>query len=80
MGDQVGHLPAKLMVKLAPYIDRGDIGLEGVINGDKGVCNASCTRFQWLSDEHFSSTMTVRFVSTSLVLLSPWLGLNWNRN
>lgn len=40
MGDQVGHLPAKLMIKLAPYLDRGDIMLEGIINGEKGVRTA----------------------------------------
>lgn len=37
LGSQVGHLPAKLMVKLAPYIDSGNITVEGLINGHKGV-------------------------------------------
>lgn len=40
MGSQVGHLPAKLMIKLAPYIDGGLISLEGIIIGEKGVCTA----------------------------------------
>ncbi|KAI2626244.1 hypothetical protein GGS21DRAFT_280014 [Xylaria nigripes] len=36
MGRQVGHLPRNLVSKLAPYIDRGDILLDGVLNGHKG--------------------------------------------
>lgn len=35
MRNQIGHLPAKLAVKLAPYMDRNDIVLEGVITGPK---------------------------------------------
>lgn len=37
MGAQVGHIPRKLMEKLAPYIDSGDIHVEGVITGQKEV-------------------------------------------
>lgn len=36
MGSQIGHLPRNLVVKLAPYMDRGDIVLDGVLNGHKG--------------------------------------------
>ncbi|KAI1651462.1 SNF2 family N-terminal domain-containing protein [Daldinia loculata] len=35
MRNQIGHLPATLAAKLAPYIDRGDIILEGVLTGEK---------------------------------------------
>ncbi|KAK3988514.1 putative SWI/SNF-related matrix-associated actin-dependent regulator of chromatin subfamily A member 3-like 1 [Cladorrhinum sp. PSN332] len=35
-GDQVGHLPRNVAAKLAPYIDNGDIAIEGVITGPKG--------------------------------------------
>lgn len=44
MGNQVGHLPAKLMVKLAPYIDEGLVSLEGIIIGEKAVCVAFLSR------------------------------------
>lgn len=37
MGAQVGHIPRKLMEKLAPYIDSGDVQTEGVITGEKAV-------------------------------------------
>ncbi|KAI1146148.1 SNF2 family N-terminal domain-containing protein [Nemania diffusa] len=36
MGSQIGHLPRNLAEKLAPYIDRGDIFVDGVLNGHKG--------------------------------------------
>ncbi|GAW25081.1 putative RAD5-like protein [Rosellinia necatrix] len=36
MGSQVGHLPRNLVEKLAPYLDRGEIVLDGVLNGHKG--------------------------------------------
>ncbi|KAI0530233.1 hypothetical protein GGR58DRAFT_494135 [Xylaria digitata] len=36
MGSQIGHLPRTLAQKLAPYLDRGDIVLDGVLNGNKG--------------------------------------------
>ncbi|KAI1423361.1 hypothetical protein F5Y12DRAFT_547942 [Xylaria sp. FL1777] len=36
MGSQIGHLPRKLVQKLTPYIDRGDIVLDGILIGDKG--------------------------------------------
>jgi SWI/SNF-related matrix-associated actin-dependent regulator of chromatin subfamily A3 len=36
LGQQIGHLPRKVVEKLAPYIDRRDIVLEGVLNGQKG--------------------------------------------
>ncbi|KAI0398989.1 SNF2 family N-terminal domain-containing protein [Xylaria palmicola] len=37
MGSQVGHLPRTLAAKLAPYMDRRDIVLDGVLNGHKGA-------------------------------------------
>ncbi|KAI1499305.1 RAD5-like protein [Biscogniauxia marginata] len=37
MGAQIGHLPKILALKLAPYIDNGDVILEGVLNGHKGA-------------------------------------------
>ncbi|KAI1367904.1 SNF2 family N-terminal domain-containing protein [Xylaria arbuscula] len=36
MGSQVGHLPRNLVLKLAPYLDRGDILLDGILTGHKG--------------------------------------------
>ena len=36
MGRQVGHLPRKLVENLVPYIDSGDIHVEGAITGEKG--------------------------------------------
>ncbi|RYC65063.1 hypothetical protein CHU98_g1159 [Xylaria longipes] len=36
MGSQIGHLPRILAQKLAPYLDSGEILLDGVLNGDKG--------------------------------------------
>ncbi|KAI1327116.1 hypothetical protein F5Y16DRAFT_421124 [Xylariaceae sp. FL0255] len=36
MGSQIGHLPKNFVMKLAPYIDKEDIVLEGVLNGHKG--------------------------------------------
>jgi SWI/SNF-related matrix-associated actin-dependent regulator of chromatin subfamily A3 len=36
MGSQIGHLPRNLVQKLAPYMDRGDLVVEGVLNGHKG--------------------------------------------
>ncbi|KAI5917130.1 RAD5-like protein [Camillea tinctor] len=36
MGAQIGHLPRFLAWKLAPYIDSGEIILEGVLSGPKG--------------------------------------------
>ncbi|KAL7628068.1 hypothetical protein AAE478_002264 [Parahypoxylon ruwenzoriense] len=35
MRAQIGHLPAKLALKLAPYIDGNDMILEGVLTGHK---------------------------------------------
>ncbi|KAI1079542.1 SNF2 family N-terminal domain-containing protein [Whalleya microplaca] len=35
MGAQVGHLSRKVVEKLAPYVDKKEIVLEGVINGPK---------------------------------------------
>lgn len=37
IGAQVGHLPKTLVEKLVPYIDSGDVRVEGVIIGEKGV-------------------------------------------
>lgn len=36
MGSQVGHLPRNLVEKLAPYMDRREIVVDGVLNGHKG--------------------------------------------
>ncbi|KAI0100563.1 SNF2 family N-terminal domain-containing protein [Nemania sp. FL0031] len=36
MGSQIGHIPRNLAEKLAPYMDRHDIFLDGVLNGHKG--------------------------------------------
>lgn len=36
MGSQIGHLPRVLVQKLAPYLDSGEIVLDGVLNGHKG--------------------------------------------
>lgn len=36
MGSQIGHLPRNLVQKLAPYLDRGDIVLDGILTGHKG--------------------------------------------
>ncbi|KAI1436145.1 hypothetical protein GGR50DRAFT_259318 [Xylaria sp. CBS 124048] len=37
MGNQIGHLPRNLAERLAPYMDRGEIMLDGVLNGHKGA-------------------------------------------
>lgn len=37
MRTQIGHLPAVLVKKLAPYLDRNDIILDGVLTGPKDV-------------------------------------------
>ncbi|KAI1735393.1 SNF2 family N-terminal domain-containing protein [Xylaria scruposa] len=36
MGSQIGHLPRVLVQKIAPYLDSGEIVLDGVLNGHKG--------------------------------------------
>lgn len=36
MGSQIGHLPRNLVEKLASYMDRREIVVDGVINGHKG--------------------------------------------
>lgn len=35
MGVQIGHMPRKVVEKIAPYIDNGDLVLEGAITGEK---------------------------------------------
>ncbi|KAI2611978.1 SNF2 family N-terminal domain-containing protein [Hypoxylon sp. NC1633] len=35
MGIQIGHLPAKVVLKLAPYIDSNEIILDGILTGHK---------------------------------------------
>ncbi|KAK4165276.1 putative SWI/SNF-related matrix-associated actin-dependent regulator of chromatin subfamily A member 3-like 1 [Cladorrhinum sp. PSN259] len=35
LGQQVGHLPRNVAAKLAPYLDNGDLAIEGVITGPK---------------------------------------------
>ncbi|KAI0140058.1 SNF2 family N-terminal domain-containing protein [Hypoxylon sp. NC0597] len=37
MRNQIGHIPAKVALKIAPYIDRNEISLEGVLTGDKNT-------------------------------------------
>ncbi|KAI1825982.1 hypothetical protein F4861DRAFT_145528 [Xylaria intraflava] len=36
MGSQIGHIPRGLAMLLAPYLDSGEIMLDGVLNGHKG--------------------------------------------
>ncbi|KAF4342905.1 helicase-like transcription factor [Fusarium beomiforme] len=36
LGDQIGHLPRKVVEKIAPYVDRGDVVLEAQLTGEKG--------------------------------------------
>ncbi|KAI0204912.1 SNF2 family N-terminal domain-containing protein [Astrocystis sublimbata] len=36
MGNQIGHLSRHFAQKLAPYMDKGDLVLDGVLNGYKG--------------------------------------------
>ncbi|KAK1831796.1 putative SWI/SNF-related matrix-associated actin-dependent regulator of chromatin subfamily A member 3-like 1 [Podospora conica] len=35
-GDQIGHIPRTIASKLSPYIDNGDIDIEGILIGEKG--------------------------------------------
>ncbi|TWU76455.1 hypothetical protein ED733_007127 [Metarhizium rileyi] len=35
MGQQIGHLPRKVVAKIAPYLDYGDLTLEGQLTGPK---------------------------------------------
>ncbi|KAL4729593.1 hypothetical protein ACLX1H_004013 [Fusarium chlamydosporum] len=35
VGDQIGHLPRKVVEKIAPYVDRGDVVLEAQLTGEK---------------------------------------------
>ncbi|KAI1410851.1 SNF2 family N-terminal domain-containing protein [Hypoxylon sp. FL1857] len=37
MGIQIGHIPATVALKIAPYIDRNEIILEGVLTGHKNT-------------------------------------------
>ncbi|KAI1214140.1 SNF2 family N-terminal domain-containing protein [Annulohypoxylon truncatum] len=37
MRTQIGHIPAKVALKIAPYIDNNEIVLEGVLTGEKGM-------------------------------------------
>ncbi|KAJ6444437.1 SNF2 family domain-containing protein [Purpureocillium lavendulum] len=37
MHQQIGHLPRKVVEKIAPYVDSGDITLEAQLIGEKGV-------------------------------------------
>ncbi|KAI0838894.1 SNF2 family N-terminal domain-containing protein [Hypoxylon sp. FL0890] len=37
MGSQIGHIPAKVALKIAPYIDSHEIVLEGVLTGEKDI-------------------------------------------
>ncbi|TEA20776.1 Helicase-like transcription factor [Colletotrichum sidae] len=37
MGQQIGHIPRKVAEKLAGYIDRDEIAMEGTLTGEKGV-------------------------------------------
>ncbi|KAH6672708.1 SNF2 family domain-containing protein [Plectosphaerella plurivora] len=35
MGHQIGHIPRTVAAKIAPYMDRGDIFIEGILAGEK---------------------------------------------
>ncbi|KAK1598293.1 SNF2 family domain-containing protein [Colletotrichum navitas] len=37
MGVQIGHLPRKVVEKLAPYVDRDEIAIEAILAGEKGM-------------------------------------------
>ncbi|TIC99540.1 Helicase-like transcription factor [Colletotrichum higginsianum] len=37
IGVQIGHLPRKVVEKLAPYVDRDEIAIEAVLTGEKGM-------------------------------------------
>ncbi|KAK7449093.1 SNF2 family domain-containing protein [Colletotrichum acutatum] len=37
MGAQIGHLPRKVVEKLAPYVDRDEIAIEAILTGEKGM-------------------------------------------
>ncbi|GKT79963.1 rad5-like protein [Colletotrichum tofieldiae] len=37
MGVQIGHLPRKVVEKLAPYVDRDEIAIEAILTGEKGI-------------------------------------------
>ncbi|KAK5660361.1 hypothetical protein OQA88_12902 [Cercophora sp. LCS_1] len=36
LGNQIGHIPRTVAAKLAPYMDNGDVELEGQLIGEKG--------------------------------------------
>ncbi|KAF4449940.1 hypothetical protein F53441_6859 [Fusarium austroafricanum] len=36
VGAQIGHLPRKVVEKITPYVDRGDVILEAQLTGEKG--------------------------------------------
>ncbi|KAF4976630.1 hypothetical protein FZEAL_6731 [Fusarium zealandicum] len=51
VGDQIGHLPRKVVEKIAPYVDRGDITLEAHLSGEKGFYDCPIKLFFYgLSD------------------------------
>ncbi|GJN66954.1 hypothetical protein ACCO45_011115 [Purpureocillium lilacinum] len=37
MYQQIGHLPRKVVEKIAPYVDSGDLTLEAQLTGEKGI-------------------------------------------
>ncbi|KAL8712307.1 MAG: hypothetical protein Q9220_003458 [cf. Caloplaca sp. 1 TL-2023] len=37
MHDQIGHIPRRMAAKLAPYMDAGDLLVEGCLSGTKGA-------------------------------------------
>lgn len=52
-GNQIGHIPRNLAAKLAPYIDRGEVELEGILSGAIG---------------HFDCPIRISFYGTPIAL------------
>lgn len=68
MGAQVGHIPRKLMEKLAPYIDSGDVHVEGVITGEKAVRKLSLLNLPSLSIYPTGSPFSLPTKSSRLLI------------
>ncbi|KAF5022345.1 hypothetical protein F66182_5594 [Fusarium sp. NRRL 66182] len=52
VGNQIGHLPRKIVEKIAPYVDRGDVVLEAQLAGEKGFYDCPVKLFFYgLSDQ-----------------------------
>lgn len=56
MGQQIGHLPRNLVAKLAPYIDRNDLVIEGVLTGEKGFYDCPIRLYLYGSSEPATRT------------------------